>query len=582
MNITKNEEISLNKGKIINMEMILGDIFDELIYDFKKKFIEKIFPLIDKIKNDAFIMKVNENRNKINIIQEHEKNKKECKLYNESILDVYLKSFTDDNKKKLLEKLQKEKNEEDINKIYRKINYENDLNGRVEFLNSLESESSNVSTQEKEIKKKGSFKTKNELNSKLDKEINNKSEESMENINYSSSTSDYKHKHKNINLNESIIQPINSNKLNNIENLNTFSQNNKKNKKNYSNIKNEYNVKNMNSERFFDENENYFHYHNDRINLNYHKTSPDKIIKNNEVKMENNYKDEQIEKLKTIFNSKSFLGNRNNKINLNEKYEELDKICEEKAEDSNSKLSSNKLENYNMKNYLDDELKEKKDLNNCNEHELFCSKNGMQNKKINESKKCEHLFFEVIRGKRRKNLKGFECEDCKLFYNELYLENPKSEILKKDRRKDEFLLNGEKKMKIEVHNDTLKEISIKNSNKKRELEEEIYNHSMNNNEKKINKNNDTLNKKYNNNIPHKNDETYYNYTSNDSFDSYKYNDNYSNGRNKNYNLIKERIKKESNRKEKEKKKMVQSFSRHRYHSKVNDSPQNFWEFDFFK
>ncbi|CRG99175.1 conserved Plasmodium protein, unknown function [Plasmodium relictum] len=578
MNIlTKNDTSTNNKEKRISVEIILESIFDELIYDFKKKFIEKMTVLINEIENDGLIMKIDENKND-NIIQEHEKNKKECKLYNESILGVYLKSFTDINKKSLLKKLQKEKNE-DTDKIYKKINYKSDPNEKIKFFNSSKSESSNVSTQKKKIKNNGSCNIRNELISKLNNEINNELEKSIEDLHYSSSNSNDKYAYKNISINESIIELMNSN---NIRNLNMLgSSNNKKENKYCTNINNNYNDKNIISTRFFSKNRKCFDYHKYGINSNYHKASNDKIIKNNEKGLDNNNEDEQIKKLKRNYNSKS-LTSENNKINIKKKCETFDKICENKTENSNSKMFLYKLENYNLKDCLEDELKEKKKLNNCRQNELVSSKSGVKNKKINESKKYKHLFFEVIRGKRRKHLEGFECKDCKLFYNELYSENSESENFKKNKKTDEHIQNIGEKMKMVVNDDSLNEIVIKNNDKNKEYEEEIYNDSTNDDVKKNIQNNNILNRKHINSILYENDQTKYNYESNISFDNYKYTNNYSLDINKNYNLINEGIKEESNEKEKEKKKIIQSFSRHRYHSRINDSPKNFWNFDFFK
>ncbi|KNA00808.1 hypothetical protein PVNG_01673 [Plasmodium vivax North Korean] len=225
--------------------------------------------------------------------------------------------------------------------------------------------------------------------------------------------------------------------------------------------------------------------------------------------------------------------------------------------------------------------------------------------------KNEQLFFEVIRGKRRKHLKGFECEDCKSFYEELcwdgsdggkkYKQGAKHRLChrhedSKPAQNELFPKKEErgKKLAAESYKSRLSEYVKENYTNGTQLpaakpfgevalvssarylksaEESGDMGSGQYAEKCIDKfmakfevkgeSNDSLVK-----MDSAQEEEFYEVEEADDAEEVE--------------EAEEAEEAEARRKENKKKKLIQSFSRHRYHSKVNDSPKNFWSFDFFK
>ncbi|CAA9987210.1 conserved Plasmodium protein, unknown function [Plasmodium knowlesi strain H] len=221
--------------------------------------------------------------------------------------------------------------------------------------------------------------------------------------------------------------------------------------------------------------------------------------------------------------------------------------------------------------------------------------------------KSEQLFFEVIRGKKRKHLKGFECEDCKSFYEELCWDGSE------EGRKYKGGTSHRSWNRHEVSKPAQNELLLKKDRGKKS-EGENYTNRLSEyvNEKYTNGTQPDTVKSFGEMALVSSPRYFKNGEGNVDMGSGKYAEKYIDKFMKKFEM-KEKNKgslvkmnqveeekfyevdevddteeelptevAEDRRKENKKKKLIQSFSRHRYHSKVNDSPKNFWSFDFFK
>ncbi|ETB58883.1 hypothetical protein YYC_03642 [Plasmodium yoelii 17X] len=698
--LKKLQKNSLNKKEQHgDLENVLGIIFDELMLDFKIKFIEKISILINEVKHSDSILEIdkcehNAKRGKHNNHDknEDEKKKKNKCLYNEgNTLSIYLESYMDKKNHSLLKKMKKGNKEREIYGSYKNIDSENDDNKMGEeeeeeeedddkkkhSLNLFEGGKRNFNFSNKiendiyKIKDKSSF--------ILNKDTQIKSDNDNNEINLLNLKKAYEYNYlKKKNISENIKELGMSNELNkDISDLQTqVDTSQKKNLDIYSNVISRYTVKRLLSNRGIDKygnNKNQNTCTNKELinssyidklmvgkmeRLNYNSDSNDEnMIKNinkggieddddddkgKETKWREKYigklrgKYEELisksleelpEKDKSESNSWKFkfvdtmktdtaiykprYCNLKDKLsieNLNYKNieKEYDMICKKREKHKVESLASEK----DPINYLiEAELREKINIDSNDDDNDKCVKNNCKKTKglHCENKKKKQLFFEVIRGKRRKNLKGFECDDCKSFYNEIFSDHSENENFKQIEenvnRFEKKKKNIDEDNKSDGHRNPVHDILKKKMNQDINTKPGdilLYKNNKYNYDKDNNTTiSDTLKKIYqkNNIIYSKNKKNDSNSIYDSDLDKSTNDGRLSNKYEKNgkehINTSKQDDENEetfyeicddnqSKKNEINKKKAIQAYSRHRFHNKVNDSPQNFWGFDFFK
>ncbi|ETW56405.1 hypothetical protein PFUGPA_01580 [Plasmodium falciparum Palo Alto/Uganda] len=163
----------------------------------------------------------------------------------------------------------------------------------------------------------------------------------------------------------------------------------------------------------------------------------------------------------------------NENINI-ESPQKINDLCNEKNNNLECKKEKIKLEkqfSFDSKDSDDNYVRgknnmyEQDDLKNNMSQRYYKKvedfKSYQLNKKISNEKEIikrpnNNLFFEVIRGKKRKNMQGFECKDCKSFYNEIYSDDDEGKCVHKN-----FFMKNEQQLKKKININ--KDVRSKNS-----------------------------------------------------------------------------------------------------------------------
>ncbi|SBS81655.1 conserved Plasmodium protein, unknown function [Plasmodium ovale curtisi] len=722
-------ENSLNeKEQYACLESVLGRIFDELIFDFRRKFIQKISTVIDEVKHNDPILEIGKNRYNLKggnkeVKEEgkeeddEEVERKEKSLYNDSVLGEYLKRFTGSKKDNLIRNMQKEMEERErgewktgqlekgerkaavltTGELFESLKFENDAKERMPFRHVLKGKNEDRCWLSK--KESSFYDGKSELSNALERELNLKLDTHGEgNLASLSPSCEYKwieKKKKNTSTDTSIKQfSISKKSNNNAIDLNTRCDDNKNvNKDFYSNIVSKYTVKRLFSNRSYSKEGDDLHHNYDEEQNKFHNSFVHRMgthgeahrlystTSNGEPHVERqverqverhgrekssqrdetySLKDSLMERAEIRPNLKSHNWSTHDRRSLeNKDYKIVDKDCEKSSKKSiNSKAGSSISELEHAPIVLKKEMNGRKNASTCYEQGGLlsnkcaagvcrndrCESGDEENGemyRVREGREIgKQLFFEVVRGKRRRHLKGFECDDCKSFYNEIFSDSSDSVKLKEGGKKNKCKSNVDTVIKMGMN-----EHSRNGLHKK--WKEDVYNRSValyddkngpssisGKNENDLVDNN--LKKKHVRNAIQYRGRSFRNSSSDKHSDDYKNMDKYVrkcefgernnfriNGEEeeleeKFYEIEDEKVDEEQTKrkgkqekekkqekaekaekaekseknegeeeeneetKEMKKKKIIQSFSRHRYHSKVNDSPQNFWSFDFFK
>ncbi|CAD2111856.1 conserved Plasmodium protein, unknown function [Plasmodium vinckei] len=696
--LKKLQKNSLNKKEYDGLENVLGIIFDELMFDFKIKFIEKISILINEVRHSDSILEIDKGEHNVKRRKhnnhdknedEDEKKKNNKYLYNEgNTLSIYLESYMDRKNHSLLKKLKRGSKEREIYGSHKNIDFEDDDN-KVEEDDEEEDDKKKHSLNLFEGGKKNFnfsskiendiYKIKDKSSIILNKDTQIKSDIDNNEINLLNLKKAYEYNYfKKKNMSENIKELAISNELNkNISDLQVQADpSQKKDLDVYSNVISRYTVKRLLSNRGVDKygsnnNKNActnkelisssyidklmvgkierLGYSSDSNDENLIKKPKGSIVdddkkynKEKETRWREKYlgklrgkydellsksleelpekgKDESndwkfkfVDTMKTdtaiykprYCNLKDKLSIEN--INYKNIEKEYDAICKKREKHKVESLASEK----DPINYLiEAELRERMNTHSNDDDDDKCVKNNCKKTKGShcENKKKKQLFFEVIRGKRRKNLKGFECDDCKSFYNEIFSDHSENENFKQT---EENVNRFEKKKKYidddsksdgqrnPVHDILKKKLNQDINTKSGDIllyKNNKYNYDKENNTtisgtlKKIYQKNNIIYSKNRKNDSNSMYDSDIDKSTNDGRLSSKYEQNGKEHINRSkqddvnedtfYEICDDN---QNKKKETNKKKAIQAYSRHRFHNKVNDSPQNFWSFDFFK
>ncbi|GAB65524.1 hypothetical protein PCYB_062560 [Plasmodium cynomolgi strain B] len=643
----------------VGLERVLGRVFDELISEFKAKFIKKISVLIHEVKHSDSVLEVAKGgvHYKRGKYESRQKEREEGKTRTDDTLGVYLSSFTDSKRKSLFEKIKKEINDQGVDdvterrvamkklitngfttlgerKIYdakEKVNLEDYGKKKIDEVSVLDRKGSTVGSARNELSdmqsKAGSRKSGRSARSRdvagdgdakrfeeLGKfdgvEKRNMSEASeqlsMSDMSERSHKSRASHKSRTSRTNrpgeEDLCMPN--------------GESNKSEKKDaYTNLISKYTVKRLFSNRLHTDELSDTHCGSDERRAEPLRSAH--IDKARRYMHVPNGTAARGKEPSSISNEWKNAEDKNYKIVKRDFDERSKRSTKSKA---NSKANSLGSEHDPLDFLIEAEANERKELQktrgrsngNFNMHDKVEVKSHKgDSTSVNKS---EQLFFEVIRGKRRKHLKGFECKDCKSFYEELCWDG--SDGGKKYKRgaehrpcnrhevskhaQNELLLKKEERGEKPTRKNYTSRVSeyvnenytngrephtaksfgemalVSSARYLKSAEESVDMSSGKYAERCIDKfmakfevkgeNKDSLVK-----MDQVQEEEFYEVDEADKAEEQLPAE-----------VAEEAEDAEERRKENKKKKLIQSFSRHRYHSKVNDSPKNFWSFDFFK
>ncbi|KJP86683.1 hypothetical protein AK88_03690 [Plasmodium fragile] len=653
------EDALKERKENIGLERVLGRVFDELITEFKAKFIKKISFLIHEAKHNDSTLEIAQGgiqykRGKYEIKQ---KELKGGKRHTNDTLGIYLSSFTDSKRKSLFEKIKKEIDDQEADdvtegrsarnrlitnglttlgerKIYgmnEKVNLEDDGKKRADEVSVLDRKGRTGGSTRNELSdmqsKAGSRKSGKSARSKdaagdgdakgfeqfgkFDRVEKRNMSEQLSTSDMSERSHNTRASHKSRTSRVSGTSPASctsrtsrtSRKTNHPkEDLCTLNGgSNKKGKDTYENIISKYTIKRLFSNRLHTDEMSDTHCGIDEHRANTLRSAH--IDKARRYMLEPNGSGAKGEAQSSISNEWTKAQDKNYKI-VKRDFDERSKRS------AKSKANSLGSEHDPLDFLIAAEDNERKKLQQMSGrshgNRNLQDKVEMKSNKGDPTSvdKSEQLFFEVIRGKRRKHLKGFECDDCKSFYEELcsdgsdgrkkYKRGVKHRpcnkhetskptlnelLLKKDRGKtsegDNYTsrvseyLNGNYTSSTQPH--TVKSFGemalVSSSRYLKSPEDSVDMDSGKYAENCIDK---FMNKFE---VKAENDNSLVKMDQVQEEEFYEVDDVDDAG---------EAEEAEERRKENKKKKLIQSFSRHRYHSKVNDSPKNFWSFDFFK
>ncbi|ANQ07130.1 Uncharacterized protein PCOAH_00013920 [Plasmodium coatneyi] len=647
-------EDSLKGGKEnVGLERVLGRIFDELISEFRAKFIKKISVLIHEVKHSDSPLEVAKGgvvHYKREKYESRQKEREGGKTHTDDTLGVYLSSFTDSKRKSLFEKIKKEidnQGEDDVierkiarnrlitngfttlgeRKIYdtnEKVNLDVHAKKKIDQVSVLDRKGRTVSTTRNELSdmqsKAGSRKSGMSGRSKEavgDGDVKRNMYEASEEVSMSEMSekshktrTSYKSKTSRVSgvshASPASCTSRRSHKTNRPrEELCTLNgESNKSEKDTYANIISKYTIKRLFSNRLYTDELGDTHCGIDEGRVDTLRSGHiDKARRYMHAPNGSAARGEEAPS--SICNDWTNAKDKNYKI-VKRDFDERSKRS------AKSKANSLGSERDPLDFLIAAEANERKKLQG-----MKGSSNGypnMQDKvEVKSHKgdptsvdKSDHLFFEVIRGKRRKHLKGFECEDCKSFYEELCWDGSDG------RRKYKGGTNHRSCSRHEARKPAQNELLLKKERGKKPAGENYTsrlseyvngNYTSGTQPHSVKSLGDMAlvsSARYLKNADGSIDISSGKYAEKciDKFMSKFEVKAENNDRSVKRDQVQEEefyevdevddaeeqlpSEEEERRKENKKKKLIQSFSRHRYHSKVNDSPKNFWSFDFFK